>query len=254
MTNLSNRPSSTITFFTSIMLLALAVNAGELPPIPSYAQAVEDFESSQPAAKPSAEVTGIMKKSADDLAKAMPDPGLKVGQQAPGFSLPNARGKSISLSEELKKGPVILTFYRGAWCPYCNMQLHGLNKSLPHFRRFGAQLIAVTPQTPDKSLAQFKKDNFPFEVLSDLDSAVIKSYKLYFQVPKELSDLYINTFSLDIAAYNGKGRYELPVPGTYVIDRKGVIRAAFADTDYKERMEPADIVNALKLMKSRDQI
>ncbi|NIV31324.1 MAG: redoxin domain-containing protein, partial [Anaerolineae bacterium] len=98
-----------------------------------------------------------MQQAATELAQKLPDPGLDVGQKAPDFTLPNAFGKSVSLSEYLEKGPVVLTFYRGAWCPYCNLELHALHASLPHFERYGARLIAVTPQKPDKSLEQVKK-------------------------------------------------------------------------------------------------
>lgn len=97
-------------------------------------------------------------------------------------------------------------------------------------------------------LSSLYKDGYPFEVVSDSDYAVLKSYNLYFEVPKYLSDLYIQKFGLDIAEYNGEGRYGLPVPATYIIDKGGVIRAAQANTDYTIRMEPADILEALKAL------
>ncbi len=189
-----------------------------------------------------------MQLFAKELAKKMPNPGLKVGDKAPDFSLKNAFGKEVRLYDEIKKGPVILTFYRGAWCPFCNLELHALNTSLPAFKKYNASVIAVTPQKPDKSAAQIKKDAYPFEILSDLDSKVIKNYKLLFKLSPELVAIYKKA-GLNLEDFNGKGRNELPVPGTFVIDTKGVIRAAFADTDYKKRMEPVDIVKALKTIK-----
>ena len=184
------------------------------------------------------------------LTAQLPEPGLKVGDRAPDFTLGNARGEKVRLSDLLKRGPVILTFYRGAWCPYCNLQLKQLRESLPHFQRHGAQLVAVTPQLPDKSLEQVQKDGYPFEILSDLDSQVMRAYNLYFEISPELSDVYKRNFELDLASYNGEGRYVLPVPGTFIIDTRGIIRGAFADTDYRKRMEPADILNVIETMPS----
>jgi peroxiredoxin len=176
----------------------------------------------------------------------MPNPGLKVGDQAPGFRLTNARGQTIALADLLAQGPVVLTFYRGAWCPYCNLQLRGLAKSLPAIEAAGGRLVAITPQTPDKSLGQVEKDGYPFEILSDLDSQVMRDYGLLFEVPAAVSEVYKRNFKLDLAEYNGAGRYVLPVTATYVIDRKGVVRFAFADTDYRKRAEPAAILEVLR--------
>jgi len=159
--------------------------------------------------------------------------------------LPNAYGKKVSLYSQLKKGPVILTFYRGAWCPFCNIELHALKKSMPWFKKYKAQVIAVTPQKPDQSLSQIKKAKYPFKILSDLDSKVMKAYKLYFRLDPALVLLY-KKHGLDVESYNGKGRTVLPVPGTFVIDQQGIIRAAFSNVDYKVRMEPAAILAALK--------
>ena len=230
-------------------LLAATLSAQEeLSPVPSYAAALVEFEAGRKPGKLSAEDRTVIQRSAAELAERLPDPGLKVGERAPDFTLPNAHGMPVTLSEQLAKGPVVLSFYRGAWCPYCNLELKALHGALPRFERLGAHLIAITPQQPDKSLEQVNKDGYPFEILSDLDSAVMRDYRLYFKVPKALSTLYQDRFGLDLATYNGTGRYELPVPGTFVIDKQGIVRAAFADTDYKRRMEPADIIATLRTL------
>ena len=187
----------------------------------------------------------IMQRTAAELAEAMPSPGLQVGEKAPDFRLPNAVGEDVSLYEALADGPVVLTFYRGAWCPFCNTQLRGLQQTLPDFERYGARLIAVTPQQPDWSREQIEKEGLAFDVLSDVGGAVSREYRLEFAVAPELSDIYKRSFGLDLAAYNGPGRIALPVPGTYVIDRTGTVRAAYANTNYRQRMAPADIVAAL---------
>jgi len=221
--------------------------------VPSIKQRVDEYNkksmSSKDGPKLSEQDMALMKRAADDLAKTLPEPGLKVGDTAPDFVLGNANGKPVSLSSKLKQGPVVLIFYRGTWCPYCNIQLHALQESLPAFEKQGAQLVAVTPQTPDKSLAQVNKDKYPFEILSDLEYKVAKDYKLYFEVPLELHEFYKKKFGLDIEVFNGKGRLGLPVPGTYVINTDGKIVAVHAELDYKQRMEPKEILDALKSIK-----
>lgn len=237
----------TSTYLTSLSLLCLTgimiVQAEETAPVADLGERIGRFQSERPAPNP--HQRAVMEKAAEDLAKAMPEPGLEVGSLAPDFTLPDAMGNRVRLHDLLAQGPIVLIFYRGAWCPYCNLQLQALKSSLPHFQRYGAQLVAVTPQVPDRSRGQIEKDAYPFPILSDLDNRVMQAYNLYFEVPEELRALYLEDFELDIADYNGPGRYGLPVPGTFVIDRLGVIRAAFADTDYKKRMEPSAIIEAL---------
>ncbi len=230
-----------------LLLLPLAAFAAEAP-VPNLEERISAFEAQRQGAGPDARSRAIMEKAARDLAAAMPDPGLEVGSRAPDFSLPDAHGKRIRLADLLAEGPVIVTFYRGAWCPYCSLQLKALRESLPHLETYGAQLVAISPQTPDRSRAQVEKDDYPFHVLSDLDDSVMKAYNLYFELPEEVLALYKGNFDLDIEAYNGEGRHGLPVPGTFVLDQQGIVRAAFADTDYKKRMEPQVMIDALDAM------
>jgi len=190
----------------------------------------------------------LMKDSMEATKKKYPSPGLALNTIAPDFSLPNATGSKVRLSNQLKQGPVVLVFYRGAWCPFCNLHLHVLQKSLPEFKKYKASLIAVTPQQPDQSLKQIAKNKYPFEVLSDLQDVVMKQYGLYYELSPELVKLY-KSKGLDVEAYNGKGRTALPIPGTFVIARDGRIRAVHAQHDYKERMEPAEIIRVLKTLK-----
>ena len=238
---------SRASFYLSMLILVSGAAAAD--ELPSYQQSFDQYlEASKKEKSPfSPGDMAVMEKAGKDLASSMPDPGIKVGEIAPDFVLNNAQGQSVSLKDALKQGPVVLVFYRGAWCPFCNMHLHVLQQSLPEFKKYGAQLIAVTPQTPDKSVEQFKEKCYPFEVLSDLDSKVMKDYKLYFELPAELVDVY-KKHGLDIEAFNGKARNVLPVPGSFVIDTNGIVRAMQADTDYKKRMEPSTIIAALKKM------
>lgn len=230
-------------FYFSPVLVQAADN------VPSYQQALDSFMDKSKKKKKAGGFSksdrAIMKKSSEDLARNMPSPGLKVGDKAPDFSLRNAVGKEVVLSSVLKNGPVILSFYRGAWCPFCNLQLHVLHNSMASFKKYGAQLILVTPQTPDKSQGQIKKDKYTFEVLSDLDNKVMKDYKLFYELDAELVTVYKKN-GLDIESFNGKGRNVLPIPGTYIIDKSSIIRAVHADTDYKKRMEPQAILDVLE--------
>jgi len=193
----------------------------------------------------SAEDKAIMKAAQIKLAENLKSPGLQIGSFAPHFTLKNAFGTKVTLSEELTNGPVVLVFYRGSWCPYCNLHLRVLQKNLPQFEKYGARLITITPQQPDKSAQQLKKDGYLFEVLSDLDNSVMQNYNLYFELPKELIDVYKKA-EVDIENHNGKGRVGLPVPGSFVIDTSGIIRAMHVDTNYTKRMEPTDIFAALE--------
>ncbi len=214
--------------------------------VPSYQESLNQFmEESKTSKSPFSEKDkAIMEKAAKSLASSLPNPGIKVGEKAPDFILNNAFREKVILKDELKKGPVVLVFYRGAWCPFCNMHLHALHKSLPQFKKYGAQLIVITPQKPDKSAEQIKQDGYPFEVLSDLDSNVMRDYKLYYELPDDLLAVY-KSHGLDIEDFNGKGRNVLPVPGSFVIDKTGIVRAMQAQTDYKLRMEPATIIDTL---------
>ena len=237
----------------SLLILSFMVfnTVHALESIPSYQASLDQFmEKSKASKSPFSEKDrAIMKKADESLASSLPDPGIKVGEMAPDFTLKNAFGEEINLKQELKKGPVILVFYRGAWCPFCNMHLHVLQQSLPQFKKYGAQLITITPQTPDKSAEQIGKDGYPFQVLSDLNSQVMKDYKLYFEIPDDLVSVYRHV-GLDIEAFNGKGRNVLPVPGSFVIDKDGIVRAMQARTDYKLRMEPEAIIDALMQISS----
>ncbi len=233
--------------YLSILLLLAPAGMAAANELPGYKQSLEQYmEKSEKEKSPfSSSDMAVMEKAGKDLASSMPAPGIKVGEKAPDFVLNNALGKAVNLKDKLKQGPVVLVFYRGAWCPFCNMHLHGLQQSLPEFKKYGAQLITITPQTPDKSVEQFKEKGYPFEVLSDLDSSVMKAYKLYFELPAQLVEVYKN-HGIDIEAFNGEGRNILPVPGSFVIDTKGIVRAMFADTDYMKRMEPSAIIEALR--------
>ncbi|BDD10232.1 alkyl hydroperoxide reductase [Fulvitalea axinellae] len=170
---------------------------------------------------------------------------LGVGEKAPGFILLGVLSDEVSLDSLLAEGPVVLSFYRGAWCPYCNLELAALRTALPEIEKAGAKLIAISPQTPDNSLETVKKSGVEFEVLSDVGNVVARSYGLVFALPESLRRVY-SSFGIDLEKVDGDDSWELPLPATYVIDKSGIVRYAFAEADYTKRAEPADVLEALK--------
>ena len=170
---------------------------------------------------------------------------LGKGDRAWDFTLPNVHGKSVNLQERLKSGPVILSIYRGGWCPYCNLELNALKQVLPEIEALGAQLIALAPQLPDRSMDTAEKHQLEFEVLSDVGNVVSREYGLVFTLPESLRPIY-QQFNLDIAGYNGDDSFELPMPATYIIAQNSEIVHAFVDADYTVRMEPSEIIEVLK--------
>lgn len=192
-----------------------------------------------------AEILEILDRASQELAASgQADRALAVGAKAPGFSLSSATGQTVTLDELLAEGPVVLTFYRGAWCPYCNLALRSLQEQHDDITARGARLVAVSPQIPDESLSLSEKHALAFDVLSDLGSDTAERYGLAFDLTEELAAVY-EKFGFDLQRVNGGHARTLPVPATYVIDRDGTIRWAFADTDYTKRAEPADILAAL---------
>lgn len=177
------------------------------------------------------------------------DKAIKTGDKAPDFVLKNASGSEIRLSELLKDGPVVLTWYRGGWCPYCNIALVAMQEKLPEIKKAGAQLVALTPELPDKTLTTSEKNKLEFEVLTDLSHKVAKEYGITFELTPKVRELYKQFF--DLTEFNGvdAGDSTLPLAATYVIDTDGMVKWAFLDADYRKRAEPDDIVQALKTLK-----
>lgn len=234
--------------FLLISLLFFGVLLAEDNPlevIPDYSElAKKRAEANKDKVMPEKDLA-IMKEAAEKIGKELPVPGLKVGDVAPDFEIKDSDGRLVKLSDRLVNGPVVLCFIRGSWCPYCNMEMAVLTQSLPLFGKLRARLITVSPQIVEKSKELKEKFAGNYDILADLDYAVAKSYKVYHEMPAELTALYKDKFKLDLEEYNGKGRTALPVAGTFVISKEGKIVAMFSDADYKKRMEPHEILLAL---------
>ncbi len=191
--------------------------------------------------------TGIEQRFAEQQARlaAMSFPhALAVGDRATDFELPNALGRRIRLADGLERGPVVLTFYRGVWCPFCNLQLRGLQQALPEIEALGASLLAISPQLPDGSRAIVDKNGLTFEVLSDLNSTVASAYGITFTLPPIDQALFLEVGN-DLREANGDNSWVLPAPATFVIATDGTIHHARVDPDYTSRITADEILSAL---------
>ncbi len=206
----------------------LAQTAGQLPP-----ELMKNFYNSIETVVQ----TGIAKHS------------LKVGEKAPDFTLLDVFGKPVSLSELLQHGPVVVTFYRGEWCPFCNLQLRAYQNILPQIQALGASLVAISPQTPDHSLSTVEKKELTFTVLSDVGNSVARQYKIVFALPEQFRTMYTSIGS-DVPTFDGDSSWELPMPGTFIVAQDGTIRLAFVHEDHTRRLEPAALLESLRALKS----
>ena len=206
-------------------LQELQSNLGKMLP----KEALEVFESDAKSLK--AEHQSILK--------------LNVGDKAPNFSLSNAIGETRTLRSFLEKGRVVLTFYRGSWCPYCNLQLAHYQSALEEIHAAGAQLVAVSPQTPDESLNIKEKNELQFEVLSDNGNIVARQFTTVFKNGKTPIEA-MKALGIDFDSHYADDSQELPVPAVFIIEKNGTISFAKAiDGDYRNRVEASEIINAL---------
>jgi peroxiredoxin len=193
-----------------------------------------------------AERQAIMERHIAELRNGLAKTALKVGDRAPPIVLNNAAGETVDVSTLLAHGPVILTFYRGGWCPYCNLELRAFQRALPDIKAAGASLVAISPEKPDDTLSTAQKNALSFQVLSDVGQRVGRAFGLVYEFTDELKSAY-RGFGLDIPTKNGSAdEWALPISATYVIDRNGVIAYAHTDPDYRDRADPLDILASLK--------
>jgi len=171
---------------------------------------------------------------------------ITVGQKAPSFLLPNPQKQLIALQDLLNKGPVVVTFYRGSWCPYCNLQLKALQSRLTEIKTLGAELVAISPQIPDDSLTEDQISKMDFMVLSDQSAQIASQYGVAWEVPEFLLHHMREDRGLDLESINNGNATILPIPATFIIDKHGEVIWRFVDVDYRTRSEPEDIINVLR--------
>jgi peroxiredoxin len=174
---------------------------------------------------------------------------LQEGERVEDFELPDASGRPVRLSELSARGPVVLTFYRGAWCDYCSAYLRTLDQALDWVREAGAELVAISPQTPEHSATTADKLDLGYPVLSDADNQVARRFGLVFRLPEAFRSAY-EVLGIDLPRYNGTHSFELPIPATYVIARDNRIAYASVDADYTKRPDPAAILAKLDALEN----
>ena len=210
-------------------------------------QQIETFQG-QLAQQLPAEVLAELSNSITTLVQTgIAQQSLKVGERAPDFTLPDVYGKPVALSELLKHGPVVLTFYRGEWCPFCNLTLRAYQRILPQIQALGASLVAVSPQTPEHSLSTVEQKELTFPVLSDVGNRVARQYRLVFQLEPTFRTLY-TAIGADLPGFNGDPSWELPMPATFLLAPDGTVRLAFVDEDFTHRLEPATLLDGLQAL------
>lgn len=215
----------------------------------------EDSLSAALAAQLEGLLTQASKEVADTLlgatrelaASGIEERALGVGDMAPDFTLEDIDGNPVTLSGLLRQGPVVISFFRGGWCPYCTLEARALNRAVPEITALGARLISISPESNEAAKETIKHFDAGFTVLPDLTGEVVERFGLTFTLPEAVQAVY-RQFEIDLPAVNANGRWELPIPATYVIEPGGRVVAAHAKADYTTRMEPSEIIGALKAL------
>jgi peroxiredoxin len=204
-----------------------------------------DFEAGKPPYNvPRSVIDTMHRATAELVASGAPGRALKVGDTAPSFLLEDPEGALVSSTYLLGQGPLIVSFYRGVWCPYCNMELQALQEGLPSYRAAGANLVAISPQTATNSRKSARDNGVGFPILVDPGNEVAAAFGLRFELPDYLIELYMG-FKNDLPAFNRDDSWTLPMPGRFVIGQDGVILYAEVNADYTLRPEPSDLLKVL---------
>ena len=196
-----------------------------------------------------ASVHGVMQRATDELVASGASQRVRRSGMAPTFELMSADGATVRLADLTAKGAVVLSFYRGVWCPYCNLDLRELESYADRIRSTGASLVAITPQTAANSRKLIADHSVSFPVLRDPGNNVADQYGLRYRLPDYLIELY-KQLGVDLSAFNDDGSWTLPVPARFIVDRNGNIRYAEANPDYTRRPEPEELLPVLRSLNS----
>lgn len=192
-----------------------------------------------------AEILAIMDKAmADFKAQKLASKGANVGDAFPSAVLFNAHGKEVALEELLMEGPLVVTFYRGGWCPYCNLELKSYQAVLSEIKANGGQLVAITPEPSANTLATSQQNELSFDILTDEENKLAKELGILMFLTEELQNLYGGAH-LDWKAYTINEKIALPIPATFVVGQDGIIIYRFIDEDYTKRAEPEEVLGVL---------
>ena len=174
---------------------------------------------------------------------------IAKGETMPGFELRNEKGETVRLADALQAGPVVVTFYRGTWCPYCVKALDSIDESVAEINELGAQVYAISPQLPEHVVDLREKTGLTYELLVDTDNKLAERLGLMFTLDADTIEQY-KKYGIDVGALNGADEWQLPIPATYVIDTDGAIRYAWTDEDYRKRAPVSAILKTLAESKS----
>lgn len=211
---------------------------------PTLASQLEEM-TAQSASRLPAEMRQTFAAAIDEVKQTGIEKSAKqVGDRAADGELVTATGEKVRLSQLWSQQPIVVTWYRGGWCPYCNVQLRAMQQALGKLDGAGARLVAITPELPQHAQETAKSNDLTFLVLHDKQNELAHQYGVVFDLPGSVAGMYRDR--LQLAKVNGYDELELPLAATYVIDTDGVIRWAFLDADYKKRAEPAEIVAAVE--------
>lgn len=211
-----------------------------------------DFEGGRLAVKPSQDRLETMRRATAELIETgQAQRAKKVGDTSPDFNLVDADGNSVSLRDLLLQGPLVMTFYRGVWCPYCNIELKALQAALPEIKARGANLVAISPQTQVNSRRSQRDNKLEFPILSDVGSEIAHSFGIRFALPAYLADLY-KSFGNDLAVVNNDPTWVLPMPARYVIGRDRTIAYSEVNPDYTQRPDPSVLYPILDKLHSSE--
>jgi len=208
-------------------------------------EAIDAYNAEKSKQVPSDILETMARATAELKALGIEDRAVRTGDPMPDFELPNQDGALRRFSDYLEESPVVLNVYRGGWCPYCNLEMKALHDALPQIEASGARLVGMAPETPDNAMATAERHRIRIDILSDAGNRVAERLGLVYELPEVLRPIY-QGLGIDIPAYNGDDSFALPVPATYIVRRDGVVAHAFVDSDYTQRMEPAEIVARLE--------
>jgi signal transduction histidine kinase len=205
---------------------------------------IDEFNAQARSRLPADLLQDLMRPTARLIQSGAAEQALTEGAQAPDFTLPDAFGNPVTLSHLLQQGPVVLTFYRGAWCPYCRLTLRAYQQALPQIQESGASLVAISPQTAEHSRALVEEEELTFAVLSDVGNTVARRFGLVYTIDEAVRAAH-RQVGANLPAFNGDDSWELPMPGTFIVDQAGTVLLAFVDPDFTHRLDPSAIIARL---------
>ena len=192
------------------------------------------------------EYVEVMLKDVEiQVKKGLTKNALAIGETIPNFKLENAVGEQVDVKDLLENGPLVISFYRGAWCPYCNMELAAYQEVLSELTEAGGQLVAISPELPDASMSLIEKHGLKYQILSDVNNEVARQFGLVFKLSDSLQKVY-SKLGLDLSEGQGNSNYELPFPATYVINSDGRVVEMSVQYDYTQRLEPDVAIERIK--------